>query len=96
MSYLSLAESVAFFLISNLGVRVNRRFCPSNFAGLIHSYVTGIPFFRNSVTGDLADASLMFGAHVASSSSLGGGAWHKITKGAVSCGYVPYFPALQK
>ncbi len=59
----SLAGSVAFFLVSNFGVWVGWKLYPPTFGGLIDCYVAALPFFRNSLVGDLAYAGMMFGAY---------------------------------
>jgi len=59
----SLAGSVAFFLVSNFGVWVGWKTYPPTFGGLIDCYVAALPFFRNSLLGDLVYAGLMFGAY---------------------------------
>ncbi len=59
----SLAGSVAFFLLSNLGVWVAWKLYPPTFGGLIDCYVAALPFFRNSLLGDLVYAGLMFGSY---------------------------------
>jgi hypothetical protein len=59
----SLAGSVAFFLVSNFGVWVGWKLYPPTSSGLIDCYLAALPFFRNSVLGDLAYAGLMFGSY---------------------------------
>ncbi len=48
----SLLSSVLFFLITNFGVWVNGAYA-RDISGLWQSYMMGIPFFRNTVAGDL-------------------------------------------
>ncbi len=59
----SLAGSVAFFLVSNFGVWVGWKLYPPTFGGLVDCYVAALPFFRNSLVGDLVYAGLMFGTY---------------------------------
>ncbi len=59
----SLAGSVAFFLLSNFGVWVGWKLYPPTFSGLVDCYVAALPYFRNSVLGDLVYAGLMFGSY---------------------------------
>lgn len=59
----SLAGSAVFFLVSNFGVWAGWKLYPPTFAGLVDCYVAALPFFRNSVLGDLAYAALMFGSY---------------------------------
>lgn len=49
----SLLSSILFFLITNFGVWATGSMYPKTFDGLIQSYVMGLPFFRNTVLGDL-------------------------------------------
>ncbi len=59
----SLAGSIAFFLVSNFGVWVNGSLYAHNLGGLFQCYAAGIPFFRNTVMGDLLYAALMLGSY---------------------------------
>lgn len=49
----SFLSSVLFFLITNFGVWATGTMYQKNFAGLIQSYILGIPFFRNTLISDL-------------------------------------------
>ncbi|MDR0395259.1 MAG: hypothetical protein LBH77_08895 [Tannerella sp.] len=57
----ALGASVVFFLVSNFGVWFSGTMYPKDFGGLTACYVAGIPFFRNTVAGDLFYAALLFG-----------------------------------
>ncbi len=59
----SLTGSIAFFLVSNFGVWVSGSLYPHNLGGLFECYAAGIPFFRNTVIGDLLYAAVMFGSY---------------------------------
>jgi hypothetical protein len=59
----SIAGSVAFFLISNFGVWVGGKLYSLTVSGLVACYVAALPFFRNSLLGDLAYTALMFGSY---------------------------------
>jgi hypothetical protein len=59
----SLAGSAVFFLVSNFGVWAGWKLYPPTFAGLVDCYVAALPFFCNSVLGDLAYTALMFGSY---------------------------------
>ena len=59
----SLAGSVVFFLVSNFGVWMGGKLYPMTSAGLAACYIAGLPFFRNTVIGDLVYAGLMFGSY---------------------------------
>lgn len=60
----TLLSSVLFFLITNIGV-----WAPPNnwyshtFEGLIQSYTLALPFFRNSLIGDLGYTIILFGGY---------------------------------
>lgn len=45
--------SVLFFLISNLGVWVDGHLYAWTFSGLVSCYAAALPFFRNTLLGDL-------------------------------------------
>ena len=57
----TLAGSILFFLITNLGVWTVRDFYPHTLAGLWQCYVLAIPFFRNALLGDLVYVTALFG-----------------------------------
>ena len=58
----SLVASVMFFLISNFGVWVSGTLYPKDQGGLLACYMAAIPFFRNTVMGDIFYCGIMFGA----------------------------------
>lgn len=58
----ALGASVIFFLVSNFGVWFSGTMYPKDFGGLIACYTAGIPFFKNTVMGDLFYTALLFGA----------------------------------
>jgi hypothetical protein len=57
----ALLSSVLFFTITNLGMWLFSGFYPRTWAGLEACYVAAIPFFQNTVAGDLVYAVLLFG-----------------------------------
>lgn len=57
--------SIIFFLVTNAAVWMFTKMYSHNFSGLINSYVAGLPFFRNTVAGDLFYVGLMFGIYEA-------------------------------
>ena len=57
----AVAGSVAFFVITNFGMWLFSGFYPVTPAGLEACYVAAIPFFQNTVAGDLFYAALLFG-----------------------------------
>ncbi len=58
----SLASSILFFLVTNFGVWViGPEMYPRTWAGIVECYAAGIPFFRNTVAGDLFYVGVLFG-----------------------------------
>src|SRR3954471_19436973 len=57
----SLVASISFFLISNFMVWVVWDMYRKSFGGLMACYSAGLPFFRNTVTGDLVFSAAFFG-----------------------------------
>ncbi len=60
----ALLSSVLFFIITNFGVWAPPNdWYPHTFDGLVQSYIMALPFFRNSLTGDLGYTVLLFGGY---------------------------------
>jgi hypothetical protein len=59
----TIVSSVVFFLVTNFGVWTSDMFYEMNFNGLIQCYTMALPFFRNSLAGDLFYAAAMFGLY---------------------------------
>lgn len=59
----ALAGSVVFFLLTNLGAWLSHDLYPKTGAGLWMAYAAGLPFFRNSLIGDLGFTLLAFTGH---------------------------------
>jgi hypothetical protein len=59
----SLLASLLFFVISNLGVWVEGRLYARTLSGLVGCYVSALPFFRNTLLGDLLFTGLLFGTY---------------------------------
>jgi hypothetical protein len=57
----AMASSVLFFLLTNFGMWLFSGFYPLTSAGLIACYVAAIPFFQNTLAGDLVFTGLLFG-----------------------------------
>lgn len=57
----ALASSVWFFLVSNLGSWIV--FGAPRGETLLHHYLLGVPFFRNTVAGDLFFSAVFFGSY---------------------------------
>jgi hypothetical protein len=57
----ALASAVLFFVVTNFGVWLQSGMYPPTPAGLAACYVAAIPFFQNTLAGDLLYATLLFG-----------------------------------
>jgi hypothetical protein len=57
----AIASSVLFFLVSNFGTWAASGMYPHTLAGLSACYVAAVPFFQNTVAGDLFYVALLFG-----------------------------------
>jgi hypothetical protein len=60
---LSLSGSTIFFLVSNFGVWVSSGIYALNFQGLLHCYTLAIPFYGNSIIGDLCFSISLYVAY---------------------------------
>lgn len=58
----ALGASVIFFLVSNFGIWFSAGMYPKDFGGLVACYAAGIPFFKNTLLGDLFYTGILFGA----------------------------------
>lgn len=58
--FASFAASFSFFAITNFAVWSEGLMYPMNLSGLLQCYYNAIPFFRNSLAGDLFYSSLIF------------------------------------
>ena len=57
----ALASSVLFYIVTNFGMWLFSGFYPRTLAGLEACYVAAIPFFQNTLAGDLFYSALLFG-----------------------------------
>lgn len=58
----TLASSVLFFMVTNFGVWiVGPEMYPRTLTGLLECYAAGVPFFRNTILGDLFYVAVLFG-----------------------------------
>jgi hypothetical protein len=57
----ALASSVLFFVITNFGTWLLSGMYPMTLSGLAACYVAAIPFFQNTIAGDLFYSALLFG-----------------------------------
>jgi hypothetical protein len=56
-----LLGAIHFFLITNFGVWAFLNSYPKTFAGLTACYAAGVPFFGNTLAGDMCYSALLFG-----------------------------------
>jgi hypothetical protein len=57
----ALASSTLFYVVTNFAVWLNGTMYPKTWEGLLACYVAAIPFFQNTVAGDLAFTAALFG-----------------------------------
>lgn len=57
----ALSASVIFYLVSNLGVWITQGVYPHTWEGLLACYVAALPFFQNTLAGDILYSGLLFG-----------------------------------
>lgn len=55
-----LSGSLIFFVVSNFGVWVSGQMYPHNVAGLIETYVMGLPFYKNQFLSDILLTPALF------------------------------------
>lgn len=58
----SLSASIIFFVISNFGVWLSDPDYPLTISGLLLCYEMAIPFFQNTIAGDLVYSGVLFGS----------------------------------
>jgi len=57
------ASSVLFFLLTNFGAWMTSGLYAKTAGGLMQAYAAGIPFFQNSLLGNLVYAAVIFGGY---------------------------------
>jgi hypothetical protein len=57
-----LVGAIQFFLVTNFGVWAFLNSYPKTLAGLMACYAAGVPFFWNTLAGDVCYSALLFGA----------------------------------
>ncbi len=60
----AVVSSVLFFAVTNFGTWATQSLYPHTFAGLVTCYAMAIPFFQNTLAGDLFFTALLFGGFV--------------------------------
>jgi hypothetical protein len=66
----SLASSTFFFITTNFAVWATADWYPKTWAGLQLCYTLALPFFRNTMLGDLVFTGVLFGAYLLIAHSL--------------------------
>ncbi len=61
--FASFGGAVFFYIITNFAVWASSSWYPQNLYGLLSSYTMALPFFRNSLMGDLFYGAVFFGAY---------------------------------
>jgi uncharacterized membrane protein len=61
--FASFISSILFFLITNFGVWLIGTMYDKSLSGLYEAYLMGLPFFRNTLIGDLGYVGLFFGSY---------------------------------
>jgi hypothetical protein len=56
----TIVSSMLFFVLTNFGVWLSGMFYEMSFKGLLQCYTMAIPFFRNTLAGDLVFTGAMF------------------------------------
>ncbi|MFA4818191.1 MAG: DUF6580 family putative transport protein, partial [Parcubacteria group bacterium] len=57
------ASSITFFLVTNFAVWAFFDWYPHTWAGLITNFTLALPFFRNTLLGDVFYTGVLFGAY---------------------------------
>ncbi|MBL4711457.1 MAG: hypothetical protein JKX75_02970 [Gammaproteobacteria bacterium] len=65
-------SSVLFFLLTNFGAWLTTGIYAKTIEGLLQAYVAGIPFFQNSLLGNMAYAAVIFGGYYLLKKSVSG------------------------
>ena len=69
----SIAGSILFFVISNLGVFLSGELYPLTWSGLVACYVAAIPFFRNTILSTLTFSLVLFASYEVALKAIRGG-----------------------
>jgi hypothetical protein len=56
-------SSLLFFMLTNFNYWYSDAYYPKTMAGLLDSYISALPFFRNTVLGDLFYTGVFFGSY---------------------------------
>lgn len=67
----ALVGGIIFFVVSNLGVWAQGGLYPRTWAGLAECYTMALPFFRNTLVGNILYGALLFGVYALAVKGLG-------------------------
>ena len=62
-SFAVVVSSVSFFLLTNFGAWLTSGLYAKTAAGLMQAFIAGIPFFQNSLLGNMVYAAVIFGGY---------------------------------
>ena len=62
-AFAAISASVIFFLITNFGSWLSSGLYAKTSTGLMQAYAAGVPFFQNSLLGNLVYSAIIFGAY---------------------------------
>jgi hypothetical protein len=62
-AFATVISSLLFFLLTNLGAWMTSGLYARSAEGLMQAYVAGIPFFQNSLLGNLLFVAVIFGGY---------------------------------
>ena len=63
VAFAAVSSSILFFVLTNFAVWMSGFLYPMNFSGLIMCYTAAIPFFHNTLFGDLVYTGALFGLY---------------------------------
>lgn len=63
LASVTIVSSILFFVISNFGVWLVGHIYPLTFSGLTTCFVNALPFFRNTIVGDVIYTGSIFGIY---------------------------------
>lgn len=72
----SLAASLFFFVVTNFAVWITSGMYTHSISGFAQCYAAALPFFRNTVLGDLLYTGALFGAYVLAERAMNRNVWY--------------------
>ena len=60
---MAFASSVVFFVVTNFAVWAQSGMYARTFTGLVECYTLALPFFQNTLAGDLCFSAVLFGSY---------------------------------